>query len=189
MRTHNLFLILSVLLVAGCGGTEEPEGTPVQFGGSGVPESAQKQLEFESPEGWIAETPASTMRVAQYRLPGEGSEDAEVAVFTFPGTGGSVDANIQRWIGQFSEADRENAAVTRKTVNDLPVTYLDISGTYTPGMMDGDSTRPQPDYRVLAAVIETPTDPWFVKLTGPSATVDQWEESFYQYVDSVRSES
>ena len=58
------------------------------------------------PEGWVEEEPASSMRLAQYRLPGDGAGDAVLAVFHFGSNqGGSVDANIDRWYGQFSQPD------------------------------------------------------------------------------------
>jgi len=44
------------------------------------------------------------MRKATYRVPAKDGEDAEMAVFYFKGEGGSTEANIQRWIGQFPDA-------------------------------------------------------------------------------------
>ena len=45
------------------------------------------------------------MRVAQYGLPGPAGE-ATLGIFFFgPGQGGSVEANIERWFGQFKQED------------------------------------------------------------------------------------
>ena len=49
------------------------------------------EISYSVPADWKSEKPKSSMRKAQYRIPGfEGAEDAEMAVFVFPGTGGSV---------------------------------------------------------------------------------------------------
>jgi hypothetical protein len=50
----------------------------------------------------------------------------------------------------------------------------------------GGSGEPKPNFRMLAAVIESPIGPWYLKLTGPEPTVSQWEDSFNQYLDSVQ---
>ena len=56
-------------------------------------------LKFDAPAGWIARTPSSSMRQAEYTLPRvQGDvEDAAVTVFFFGATqGGSARANIDR---------------------------------------------------------------------------------------------
>lgn len=189
MRYLCLPLLAGMILLVACG-QGPPEGNPVIFDENSAAEQTPG-LHLEAPQGWLPEQPSSRMRVAQYRLPGAGdAEPAELAVFTFPGTGGSVQANLDRWIGQFAEADRETATITAEQINQLPVTLLDIRGTFTPGaMVAGDQPTARPNYRVLAAVIETPQDPWFIKLTGPAQTVERWEEGFRQYIESARLES
>ena len=64
------------------------------------------ELRFKMPDGWVSESPSSKMRVAQYKLPkAEGdAEDASLVVYYFgPAQGGSVDANIDRWISQIEQ--------------------------------------------------------------------------------------
>src|SRR3989442_5726999 len=64
------------------------------------------ELRFKMPEGWVSESPSSKMRVAQYKLPkatGD-AEDASLVVYYFgPAQGGSVEANIDRWISQMEQ--------------------------------------------------------------------------------------
>ena len=154
--------------------------------------SAPGGLKFTAPAGWIEETPTSSMRKAQYRLPrvdGD-TEDAELAVFFFKGEGGSVQANIQRWIGQFTKPDgtpaTDSAKTTHKEIHGIPLTIVDVSGTYmsASGPMLSE-VKPKPGFRMLAAVAETSEGPWFLKLTGPAATVSKWELSFDQLLDSI----
>jgi hypothetical protein len=131
------------------------------------------------------------MRKGQYALPkvaGDG-EDGELAVFYFgSGQGGSVEANIERWIGQISQPDgsssKEKAKTNKKEIGGMPVTLVDVSGTYSAGMMS--NAPPRQGYRMLAAVAETTEGPWFFKLTGPEKTIAKWSSSFDQFIGSFK---
>ena len=46
----------------------------------------------------------------------------------------------------------------------------------------------KPDFRLLAAVVETPDGPYFFKLTGPEPTVLRWADSFEAAIESARVE-
>ena len=64
-------------------------------------------LTFTTPDGWRQSSSASAMRVAEFTLPRAPGdvEDAILIVYYFGGQGGSVDANIQRWVGQIQQPD------------------------------------------------------------------------------------
>jgi hypothetical protein len=145
------------------------------------------------PEGWRQVPPGSTMRVAEYALPGAkvGAGDATLAVFFFSGNqGGGLEANIERWYGQFSQPDGGSAKARgrrwEKTVNGMPVTLVDISGTYDGGM--GPTQQPLTGYRMLGGIVQSPKGAFYFKLTGPEATVALWSTSFDRYLDSVQPE-
>jgi hypothetical protein len=132
------------------------------------------------------------MRKAQYALPkAEGdTEDGELTVFYFGlGQGGSVEANIDRWIGQLSQPDgsstKDKAKTSKKEVAGLPVTLVDASGTYSAGMMSPGP--PRPGYRMVAAVVESSEGPWFFKLVGPEKTIAKWAASFDQFINSFKT--
>ena len=142
--------------------------------------------------GWISLRASSSMRVAQYRLPkveGDG-EDASLVIYYFgQGQGGSVDANLDRWINQMQQPDgkpsKERAKTDIKTVNGLKVTRLDVSGTYTAEMAPGSGDRHNnTNFRMQAAVVETPKGAYYVKLVGPEKTIAKWDSSFSTFVDS-----
>ena len=152
-------------------------------------------LVFAAPDGWQKVATASSMRVAQYSLPrAEGdAEDAELVLYYFGGGGGSVDANIERWIGQVQQPDgRPSASLAKqedRTVNGLAVTLLDVRGTYVAEMAPGASERHnKPNFRLRAAVITTPQGPYYIKLIGPQNTVAKWDQSFERFVGSLRFE-
>jgi len=150
-------------------------------------------LKFAAPGDWISEAPTSSMRKAQYRLPRVAGdpEDAELVVFYFQGGGGGVQANIDRWIGQFTKADgspaEDIAKTSHKVSHGIPITTVDVSGTYVAGMgsMATDS-KGKPNFRMLGAVAEASSGPWFFKLTGPAKTVTKWESSFQSFLDTFQ---
>jgi hypothetical protein len=152
-------------------------------------------LRYDVPVGWISRPPASTMRVAEFSLPkapGE-TEDAALAIFFFGGQGGSVDANLDRWIGQMSQPDgkpsKSVARTTHLTSHGLTVTLVDVTGTYIAEMSPGSADHfNKPAFRLRAAVVETAGGPYFVKLTGPAKTVEKWDASFMAFLRSLRVE-
>jgi hypothetical protein len=42
------------------------------------------------------------------------------------------------------------------------------------------------NYRLLAAIIEAPSGPWFVKATGPAATIEASAKDFREFVLGVQ---
>lgn len=137
------------------------------------------------PEAWTAGQ-GSAMRVATYDVPGaKGAEPGQCAVFYFGrGQGGGVDANVQRWAGQFKE--KPTPKHERRTVAGVPVTRVDIEGTYlNPGGGMMQSQGEKPGYRLLGAIVEAPEGNVFFKLTGPAATVGAAEAAFDGLVGSI----
>jgi hypothetical protein len=152
---------------------------------------------FDPPAEWLQENVSSPMRLAQFTLPrAQGdTEDAELVVFYFGGSGGTVEANLQRWTNQMVQPDGSQstdvATTTSFTVNEdaegFPVTLLDIPGTYAASVRPGSGMRyNKPNFRLRAAVIETPQGPYFFKLTGPDRTVLAWNEQFSEFLASAR---
>src|SRR5205807_967696 len=138
------------------------------------------------------EKASSSMRVAQYKLPkADGDkEDASLVLYYFGTTqGGTAQANIDRWIGQMKQPDGGDSKSKSKTetltVNGLKVTTVDVTGTYTAEMAPGSGTfHNDENYRLRAAVIETPKGNYFVKVTGPAKTVARWDKEYNDYLKS-----
>ncbi len=181
--------LLALVAYSGCGG--KGATTSIQQTNSNAAiESGE--LRFKTPDGWVAEKASSTMRVAQYKLPkADGdNEDASLVVYYFGATqGGSVQANIDRWISQMEQADGSAAKDKAKTetmvVNGLKVTTVDVTGTYTAEMAPGSGTfHNNANYRLRAAVVETPRGNYFAKLVGPEKTITRWNQSFVDYLKS-----
>lgn len=149
---------------------------------------------WATPADWVEVPPASSMRLAQWQLPGiEQSGPAECALFSFPGGGGSVDANIARWLGQFEQPDgvpsAERAERMTMTVAGVPATLLQVTGVFlsqNPPMTG--PIDPRPDHALFAAIFETEPAPHFVKCTGPRQTIGERAVELSSFVMSFRFE-
>jgi hypothetical protein len=143
-------------------------------------------LNFTPPAGWksLGQRP---MRAGTYMAPAASGdkEDGELAVFYFgQGQGGGVDANIKRWTAQFETSAKPR--IEKRTVNGLPVTMMDLSGTYlaSSGPMMAAKSR-KPNYRLLGAIVEGPQGAVFFKFTGPAKTIASHQAAFQKAVKSV----
>ncbi|MFC1557124.1 hypothetical protein ACFL6I_27230 [candidate division KSB1 bacterium] len=185
-------LLLFFILQIGCGTgdyveRDDQQGQPQPVSG------AAGEVMYIIPEEWERTPVSSQMRKDQITLPGiEGGPAGELAVFFFPGTGGSVQANLDRWYGQFTQPDgsstKEKAEVSKKNVNGLPVTIVSVNGTFSAGSgsMMGGPAHDLPGYKLLAAIVETSGGPWFFKATGPEKTIDYWLPSFDEFVNTFK---
>src|SRR5262245_22940120 len=149
-------------------------------------------LHFAAAKEWKSTPSPSPMRVAQYVLPRAAgdTEDGELIVYFFGGQGGSVQANLDRWLGQMEQPDGRPSKTVATTetfaVNGMNVTVLDVSGKYIAEMAPGSATRyNKPGFRLKAAVVETAGGPYFVKLTGPAKTVERWNTTFTSFLRSA----
>jgi hypothetical protein len=176
--------------------TSQPSAAPAAAPADGP--ATAGGLVWEAPEPLTARAPGSRMRAAEYAVAGEGdAAEAELTVYYFgPGQGGSVQANLDRWIGQFKQADGSDskaaAKVEKREVGGVQVTTLDLTGTYDGGMapmMKQDKPAPSGDYRVLGAIAEGPAGPVFFKLVGPAATVERAAAAFDSLVGSLQVKS
>ena len=164
-----------------------PAGLPPVPEGAGTGANA---LAWKVPEGWVSEQPTSSMRRAQYRVPGKAG-DGECAVFYFgPGQGGDPTSNAARWAEQFTLADGSPAQNAMKTseleVGGLKVLMVEVAGTYKGGMtMTMAPAVAKPGYRLLGAVAPGPDANWYFKFTGPDATVNAQRNAFVSMVKSL----
>ena|ERR1700683_5370586 len=153
-------------------------------------------LKYTAPAGWTSKPPASSSRVAEFVLPrAEGDkDDASLVVYFFSATGGgSVQANVDRWISQMTQPDgrasKDVAKTSTMTVNGLKVSDVDVSGTYVAEMSPGAAEHfNYPGWRLRAAVVETPGGAYYIKVTGPAKTVAKWDEAYGAFLKSLKYE-
>ncbi len=189
--------LVLVLVVAGCGETYEQDAPAQHAADAPSPAPAPPTTSSATPAGTtvlagVGFTPPSSwgdvgadgMRQAQYRLaPVDGdSAEAEVNVFYFgPSSGGGVEANLQRWVGQMilPEGTDPATAIARDTftADGMPGHVVTLDGSYKSGggrPMAGD-VKILPGYRLVGVVVEGPQGSLFFKLTGPVATAKAME--------------
>lgn len=215
-----VLLLLPALATPGCGGGDETPQEPAEptqgaepapEGGGArtlaiprgsqmpadhpAPEQARSvPLVWDAPEGWVAEKPASSMRMAQYRAPGSAG-DGECLVFYFGrGQGGDPMSNARRWAGQFLQSDGSSSEskmqVTRLEGTQVPVMIVEVTGTYNGGMTMTDAPAEEsPGWMLLGGIAEGSDAPWFFKFTGPEATVREQREAFVGMMESIRTGS
>ncbi len=176
MSVRSLAALLAIAVMS-CSRAAVP-GTPV----------VAKGLLVEIPAGWRVVTPSSSMRAAQAVIDGPGGP-AELAIFHFGANqGGDVESNIQRWLSQIAPDGRGVPRREALEANGLRITWVDAEGTLIGGTM-GRPTTPLPGARLFGAVIEGKGGPWFIKATGPDATLAPQRLALLTMLQRARTEA
>lgn len=156
----------------------------------GVFTIADGAYSFSAPQGWKRVQPKSRIVETEFQIPG--AESAEPGRMTVMGAGGSVEANIERWYGQFAQPDgsetKDHATTKRMKIAGCDVTIVDVAGTYKDmpgGPFAGGQTVQRPDYRMLAAIVQTDGGNYFLKFYGPKETVAANAEGFVKMVEGL----
>jgi hypothetical protein len=152
---------------------------------------------LRAPAGWQRVQPKSGIVETEFAIPTEGAAadgtPAQPGRMTVMGAGGTVQANIDRWYGQFTQPDgseTKTKATTKKLeLAGCKVTLVDIPGTYKDspgGPFAGGRAVERPDYRMLAAIVETPDrGNYFLKFYGPAKTVAAHADGFRTMVEGM----
>lgn len=146
---------------------------------SAVPADAQSfsagGFTFTTPHGWQRQTVSSSMRAAQFRIPGDASGDGALAIFYLfrAGAGGGAEANIARWKAAFVEPpDALGAIVERHRGRRGPVHLFAAIGTLRA------SAELLPGYGLLAAMLEGGPATVFIRLAAPAAVIGRERAGF-----------
>lgn len=133
------------------------------------------EFTFRGGSGWkLKETPRA-MSNGGFATTGEG-EALEADFYHFGrGQGGSIEANVARWQGQFQEKPEPKQEIL--TFGEHKVHLVRIEGTYLSGRPVGPKT-PVKDQAMLGAILESAEGHVFVKMTGPKAAVAKAEDAF-----------
>jgi hypothetical protein len=147
-------------------------------------------LTWEAPAPFVRRAPRSSMRVAEYGLASEPL--AEFGVFYFGADqGGSVEANMTRWVGQFTQPDGSETKPKRsqRKVSGIEVELIEAHGVYSGGMAMPGAPAPatQPDAMLLGAIAKGPLGSVFFKLVGPRAALEGARGAFDGLVGSIRN--
>uniref|UniRef100_A0A7C4LMX2 Lipoprotein n=1 Tax=Schlesneria paludicola TaxID=360056 RepID=A0A7C4LMX2_9PLAN len=189
--------IWAAWVLAGCNGPADsppsPPPLPVapaykesasikdQIAAAAEPREKQFQgITVTVPAAWEERAPANEFIQAEFRVNGE----AGAARITMSSTGGGIEANLERWRGQFTRGpDDPEPKQTTLAVGTQQAVVLELFGTFRDGFSGGSA---QPKSAMLGAAIPTGPATFFVKMTGPRETVLSQREAFYELVKTAR---
>ncbi len=167
------------------------EAEPVQSAHSNssvakIPESGFKEydrIRFKIPEGW-QEVPLSSaqqgMITASFKIPQAG----DAVKLTLSSVGGGIDANLQRWRGQFQLPSGETPIQETIRVDNVDAIWLDLRGTFASGTAANSSA--QSGMRMIGVAIPRVPRDFYLKLTGPRDQLVKVKEEFRNFVKSAR---
>lgn len=142
-------------------------------------------VRFERPDGWNYSRPSDGIRAAQLEKISAGG--SLLITFTrFPaGSGGTVQANVDRWQNQFLSQDSPTQIETPAGTT-IPLTLVKLSGTMRGGT-PGGPIQDSPNVLLLGAILESPEGRIVVKISGPKALLNREEKVFSGLVRSAAS--
>lgn len=135
-------------------------------------------LTMTVPTGWVRDPvePRAMAPKAAFRIPDIGGnlEDCVVRVSHYPAMKGKDELNIRRWIGQVtgpdgSRATQDDATVTVTESGDVRLTVVDVTG----GVRLTMRSEPTPNHRLIAAIVDHPQGPHFVRVSGNVQSMEQ----------------
>ncbi len=175
-------LVYALLALVGLGrsaAADDAADHSVKFAGG--------KLQLRVPDGWQKKKPQNNIIEYEFAAPKVEGDENDGRV-TLMGAGGSVEANIERWSGQFEQADGAPAKpkLTQQKLAGCDVHLLDISGTYKDKPPFSGTEVKRPGYRMFAAIISSKDQGnYFIKLYGPQHTVTENEKAFAQMIESL----
>jgi len=139
------------------------------------------------PKDWTRKKLTSTIIAHEFAAPAAKDDKAD-GRFTVSSAGGSVEQNIDRWYGQFTQEDggdtKKRGKTEKKRIAGHTVHFVEASGTYRDLR---PSTSPQKDYRLLGAIIETDDGNIFLKFVGPKRTIGEHEKAFRKMAEELKT--
>lgn len=177
---------------------EEMDAAPAKANAREVTPSGETRKEVVEglalavPAEWERAQARSSMRKAEFIVPGPGG-DVRMVVYRFPGGAGGISANIERWKGQIAPptgGEAKEPIAKELEVGNLRIASVDAVGAFAGQSMPG--APPQPpiaDARLLAAAIEGYGDAFYFKMVGEAATIDVWAPAFATLLEDLTTES
>lgn len=146
---------------------------------AGTRERKLTGIRFDVPGRWL-EQAESEFYEAKYVIPSEHGE----MTLTLTTMGGGIEANLNRWVGQFRLEPGAKPRREKLSVDGLNGDWLDVRGTFRSRV--GNSPGPHPDWRLLGVAIPTKPRPFLLKLIGPRPAVAKFQDEFRKFVRSGR---
>jgi hypothetical protein len=151
---------------------------------------AEGKITLNVPQKWTRQPPRSRMIEHEFSAPAPNDKLA-AGRLTVMRAGGSVKANIDRWLGQFTQPDgrptKEVAKVSEKKVDGQVIHFVDVSGTFSDQAGPFAPAVKREGYRMLGLIIPREKNgQYFVKFYGPKETMESHEKEFQKMIDSLQ---
>ncbi len=178
LRLNKLTVLAMAILIA----------VPALHGAEKTKKVVAKDITLNVPESWKQSPASNNLRTAQFALPAVDGDkdDAELVVYFFGGAGGGVNANLERWSGQFQPGGKKQK-IYKGQSKQGEYYLLDITGVYNKpiGPPINRQTNPTPGYKMLAVVLMVKDKGnYFLKLTGPQKTVTAASKAIRVAIDA-----
>ena len=196
LKRHAAWLVCGLFLL-GCGEGPKPAGDiPVakapalEVSKDSKPRSADSKprdvtiagVKYSVPADWEEQPRKSDFVLGEFSIPGEGG----AARLTLSSAGGGIEANVERWRGQFNRGPNDpDAKESEITFDGKPGTLVELAGTYS-DMFGGGA--PSKGWRMLGVAVPLGATNYFVKLTGPTTTVTPRRDEFLKFIESAKME-
>jgi hypothetical protein len=159
----------------------DPSNPHANMGGGGAPKTLDALPDGRSgmgpfalavPPEWAAKPVTSSMRAADWVISAKPGEETELIVYYFGTEGaGSVEANLDRWAGQFQS--QANKKIDKTKLAGQDATVMTISGHYSAeAMPGGGGTVDIPEGAMVAAIVSSPQGPYYFRMVGAKKVVD-----------------
>lgn len=168
-----LLLLLASIVISHAAPSPSPQPVAFRVG----------PLRFDRPESWYWVPPSGSFRAAQLE---KKAPDGTVLTLTFSrfpsGNGGSVQANLDRWIAQFTTPSSSHPETKKGT--DGSMTFIRLEGTLRGGTPGGPK-KDLPRALLLGAILEADGEQIIMKLAGPASAVATAEKEFLRLAETA----
>jgi hypothetical protein len=142
---------------------------------------------LQPPKEWTEKPVTSSMRAASWDM----GDQTELVVYYFGNSGaGSVEANLDRWLGQVAQPDgkasKDVAKIEKTKFADQEATIVTVSGHYAASSMMGGPPTDIAQATLIAAIVNSPSGPYYFKFTGTKKTVDANTAKFRAMLASIK---
>jgi hypothetical protein len=147
------------------------------------------KLELAAPGTWVRQQPRTRIVEHEFAIPASEGDKADGRL-TVMSAGGGVEANIDRWYGQFTQPDggstKEQAKIKKIEVAGHEVYLVDIAGTFKDQRGPVAPVVERPKYRMLGAIIPSKAGDQYIKFYGPEKTVADNEQAFVKMIEGMQ---
>lgn len=140
-------------------------------------------VELNVPAGWdnVGPEPRQLGFISGRILIPSGDQQAELIISS---TGGGIDANLKRWVGQFQMAEGASPKREKMTIDGHDGDWMELSGTYNARSFG--KSGPHENWAVIGIGIARDEHDFYLKLNGPKETVDAIRDDFRTFVTTAK---